>query len=81
MTSILMWCSSHHYQGKQFQLLVTNKFISTCTFLFQNLSSHSRLLGYEVEYHPINLTWQVVSAIGWGWVLVNRLNTGYMGGK
>ena len=38
MTSILMWCS-YHLQGKQFPT-TCNKLLSTCTFPFQNLSSH-----------------------------------------
>ena len=39
LTSLLMCCSSHHH-GKQFSSILTKLLTSTCTFTFQNLSSH-----------------------------------------
>ena len=39
MTSLLMWCSSH-LQRRQLPITRNKQLISTCTFLFPNLSSH-----------------------------------------
>ena len=62
MTYLLIWCSSH-LQGNSFQVLLTKLRTSTCTFSFQNLSSHY-VVGHQVvqpctckEYIGVYSSW------------------------
>ena len=49
-------CCSSHLHGKQFQRFLIRLLTSTCTFMFQNLSSHF-VVGIRLIYHaPVRNT-------------------------